>query len=114
MKRNAIIGVVQDNGRILTARVRDTMDLKDRLTRSYASRLRATMLVTLGDIVEVGPTPGTSTLGADPEPVMVADACAFEALHESGATRFHLFDSGSWVHWADEDATGPALLIEVE
>lgn len=117
MSTRAVIGIVQDDGRILAARVAYDGDwaLADKLQLNYASRLRATMLVSLGDILVVGSTPSECTLSPhEEEPVLVSPE-GFEEMRNCNTHHYHLFDeSGSWIHWVDEEIAGIGFLFDEE
>lgn len=114
MNKSAI-GVAQRDGRILVARVKQGgRGLRRTLDASYATRLRATMLVSLGDIATVGATPATSSLVGDGSEPELIDPTAFEGMRRQGVREFHLLgEHGSWTHWSDEVETACNFSIEV-
>lgn len=117
MSTRAVIGVVQDDGRILAARVAYDGDdvLADKLKAHYASRLQATMLVSLGDILIVGPTPAQCELSPHHGEAELVDPEAFEGMRNCNTHNFHLFDaSGEWIHWEDDEIAGLSFLFDEE
>lgn len=115
MKTRSVIGVVQDDGRILAARVKDGRGLQERLDTSYATRLRATMLVGLGVIGAVGPTPATSAVPSAKPDAEIITPCAFEQMGGTTCCSRHLFGlDGRWAHWSEERNAAPGLMVEVE
>jgi len=115
MNATSVIGIVQPDGGVLCARAPDGDDLAAKLTRHYGTRLRATMLASLGDLAFVGSTPALCVMGSQPDPEMLPDVDAFEALHDAGAARFHLFDASEcWIVWSDRRVPGPSMLIDME
>ena len=115
MKTRSVIGVVQDDGRILAARVADGRNLGGRLERSYATRLRATMLVGLGAIGVVGPTPATSAVPDAKSDAELVDPCGFEAIGGAATTTRHVYGrDGRWTHWSEERSAAPGLMVEME
>ena len=116
MKTGAVIGVVQDDGRILAARVAQAggRALHRILARNYASRTRATMLVSLGEITAVGATPRDSRLPEEQGEPALVDPCGFEAMRGTAA-HAHLFDDGgSWTHWSDRVEAAATFTIDEE
>ena len=109
--KNAVIGVVQDDGRILAARVANGgRNLAGMLDRHYATRLRATMLVSLGEITTVGATPARCTIPIEQGEPAIVDPCGFEAM---GGPGYHLLEhSGSWIHWSVQPESTPSFAIE--
>jgi hypothetical protein len=113
MKTAAIIGVVQDDGRILAARVAQGggRQLRRTLSRNYNSRLKATMLVSLGSLVTVGATPTRSVIADDQTDPALVDPCGFEIMRGT-ASNVHLFDGMTWDHWSDTAETVSSIMIE--
>lgn len=103
------IGVRQADGRVLSAVVEDDA-CGPVLARSYATALRATMLVSLGHIVRVGPTPRQCDIVPYVEAVLSVDEAVFQARSRHG--RFHLFSNGTWESWSIEPLPDAAYVLE--
>lgn len=106
MPASTAIGVAQKDGSVLATRAHDgSSDIAAMLDGHYADALKATMLVSLGTLHGIGPTPRQclrDPTGAEPD---LVDQVAFERL--CGMTgRFHLFEHGAWTHWSSETVAG--------
>lgn len=117
MDTRAAVGVLQKDGRILAACVSQDggRGLAGLLLEHYGTRNRATMLVSLGSIMSVGETPADCTLPAQEADPELLDMHGFERMRAADLRDFHLFDeSGSWVHWTDEEIVLLEIAIEEE
>lgn len=112
MSTNAAIGILQSDGRILTAKVRyDGGELlAGKLAEHYSTAERATALVNLGNILVVRDAPADCELslhGGGPE---LLTAEQFDDLIGSQLRNQHLFD-GTWHHFdADSEENDPLIL----
>lgn len=112
MNKSAV-GVVQQDGRVLVARIANGK-IETMLRNHYATPIQATMLTSLGDIATIGETPAKCTLASNPCEPSLIDIASFERLFLDGATHFHLYDRGRWTSWSDEAVAVMALDIEEE
>jgi len=114
--RQAVIGVVQRDGMVLTASAAcgDGPAIHGILSTHYASAERATMLVSLGALSAIGSTPAKCTMPTNaPEPKLIGQA-DLERLALGRTSQFHIFDRGRWASWSDEPVSGEFIAFEAE